>query len=106
LVVLTDLLAIDELSRFQHIYASLVDEGLNAGNLRRDDRWAESVAVGSKEFIERFQSQSGRVAAHRKPVKDDSGYRLLETAAYYIDRFGGEMDTSSAENVVFSDESF
>jgi putative transposase len=103
---LMDLLGVDELSRFQHIYSSWVDEGLNAGNLRRDDRWTESIAVGSKEFVERFQSQSGRVAAHRKLMQDDSGYRLRETAAYYIDRFGDEIGTLSAENVVLPDESF
>jgi hypothetical protein len=54
-----------------------------------------------KEFVEHFQTQSGRVAAHRKLVQGDSGYRLCETAVYYIDRIGNEVGTLSAENVFF-----
>jgi hypothetical protein len=46
------------------------------------------------------------VATHRKMVQDDSGYRLCETAAHYIDRFGDKMGTLSTENIVFPDELF
>ncbi len=100
---LLGLLGIDELSQFQYLYASWIDEGISAENSRRDGRWTESVAVGSKAFVEQFQSQSGSAAAHRKRLHDDSGYRLCESADSYNDNFGVEMGTLSAENAIFLD---
>jgi putative transposase len=103
---LMDLLGIDELSQLQNLYASWINEGLSAENSLRDSRWTESLAVGSKAFVEQFQSQSGSAAAHRKQLQDGSGYRLCETAASYNGNFGVETGTLSAENTVFLDDQF
>ncbi len=98
---LMDLLGINELSHLQNLYASWINEGLSAENSRRDGRWTESLAVGSKAFVEQFQSQIGSHAVHRKLLQDGSGCRICEAVPSYNDNFGVEMGVLSTENAVY-----
>lgn len=104
LVALMDLLGIDELSRLQHTYAGRIDEALNAEFSLRDDRWSQSLAVGSESLVKRFHSQSGVAALHRNRVRDSGGCWLREATASYNSGIGSEIGALSAENVVFLDE--
>jgi hypothetical protein len=35
---------------------SVVEQGLEKGLARRDDRWSEAIAVGSRPFVEKVKS--------------------------------------------------
>jgi hypothetical protein len=45
----------------------------------RDDRWSESIAVGSQLFVENVKNQLGAKAIHRGVVEADSSYVLRES---------------------------
>lgn len=104
LAALMDLLGIDELGRLQDTYAAWIDDALNTVSSERDDRWTQSLAVGSESFVKRFQTQSGVAALHRNRAHDREGYWLREAIASYNGRFGAENGHLSVENVVFLDE--
>ena len=38
-------------------YASSISQRIGSGNLRREDKWTESVAVGSEDFVKRVEEQ-------------------------------------------------
>jgi putative transposase len=44
---------------------------LENGLAVRDDRWTESIAVGSRSFIEKVKNELGFKAAHRDVVESD-----------------------------------
>ncbi len=54
---------------FQTAHREWVEQGLENGLLMRDDRWSESIAVGSLAFIDKVKSELGFKAAHRDVVK-------------------------------------
>ena len=49
---LRELLAIDSYDLLKKYHKGWVEEYLTNGNNSRDDKWTESIAVGSKGFIE------------------------------------------------------
>ena len=58
-------------------------EGLENGLAVRDDRWSESIAVGSRSFVEKVQNQLGFKAAHRDVIEVQGSYVLREPAEAY-----------------------
>jgi hypothetical protein len=55
--------------RFSKSYREWVEQGLENGLLMRDDRWSESIAVGSLAFIDKMKSELGVRAAHRDVIE-------------------------------------
>ena len=47
----------------------------------RDDRWSESIAVGSLAFVDKVKSELGVRATHRDVVEVEGTYALREAAA-------------------------
>ncbi len=56
----------------------------------RQGEWSDSIAVGSKAFIEKVKSLLGFKAKGRDIVKGDEGYHLREEAAPYMRLFEAE----------------
>ena len=61
-----------------------IDEYLGDGRKGRQGEWTDSIAVGSKAFIEKVKSLLGFKARGRDIVKGDEGYHLQEEAAPYM----------------------
>ena len=46
------------------------------GGAPREDRWSETLAVGSLAFVERVKNDLGVKAAHREELEADGTYAL------------------------------
>jgi len=70
----------------------------------RDDRWSESIAVGSLVFIDEVKSELGLKAAHRDVVESGRSYVLREPAEAYALKFAGENEALRSQNTFFWNE--
>lgn len=74
-------------------YAGWVEEGLKGYGLVRDERWTESVAVGSKDFVERTAQALG-IKANGRAITETineagtRGWVLREEAGAYSHGYG------------------
>jgi REP-associated tyrosine transposase len=69
--VIIDLRSLSELSGFadlrdfQRAHRQWVEQALENGLASRDERWSESIAVGSLDFVEKIKTELGIRAMHR-----------------------------------------
>ena len=89
---------------FQRAHRQWVEQGLENGLLMHDDRWSESIAVGSLAFIDKVKSELGFKAAHRDVVEVDGTYALREPAEAYGLSFPGENEALRPQNRFFWNE--
>jgi REP element-mobilizing transposase RayT len=68
------------------------------GGHTRDAKWRQSIAVGSKVFIEDVKDQQGYKAIGRKIVKAGDIYQLKERQASYNCDFGNKMSPLRVKN--------
>ena len=76
-------------------YPSWVEEGLIKWGLERDARWTESVAVGSKEFVEKTTKAlaarlRGRKVRGSSKQTDPINFVLCESMNAYKRGFGAQ----------------
>ena len=71
----------------------------------RDDRWSESIAVGSLAFVETVKNELCVKASHRDVIAADGSYALREPSEDYGGKFTGKIDALRAQNTFFWDES-
>jgi REP element-mobilizing transposase RayT len=90
---------------FQTAHRQWVEQELENGLAVRDDRWSESVAVGSLAFVEKVQSDLGMTAAHREFEAMGEAYALREPSDAYGRNFGGETGLLRPENTISWKES-
>ena len=81
-----------------------IEEYLGDGRKGRKGEWTESIAVGSKAFIEKVKSVLGFKAKGRDIIKGDEGYHLREEAAYYMVLFEAEKGDIGPENTYLWDK--
>jgi putative transposase len=80
----------------------LIDEALKKDSHQRDSKWTESVAVGSKAFIEQTRDQLGFRAKGRSVEGLDEVCALRETNKDYD--FAGKNSPLSPENTYLLDD--
>lgn len=90
---------------FQRAQREWVEQGPENGVIMRDDRWSESIAVGSLAFVEKVKDQLGIKATHRDVLPADGTYTLREASEPYVRQSTGESEVLSAKNTFFWDES-
>lgn len=98
---LASLLQVRNIQDLQETFQARVEENLASENHDRDRKWTESIAVGSKEFIELTKQKLGIKAKGRDVVGEGSDYQLMEPAAPYKVDFDPENDLLSFENTYF-----
>ena len=83
---LTDLLNFDNYDDLKGSHRKWVEEFLEEKKHVRDRKWTESIAVGSKEFIEKVKEKLGFRARGRK-VSDaeNATFQLREAQSIYGD---------------------
>jgi putative transposase len=67
-----------------------VETALQTGAMTRDDRWSESVAVGSEQFVEQVKAELGSAVGRRQITAEDKTYSLREPSPPYLARFEAE----------------
>ena len=105
-----DLQSLSELSGFadprdfQSARREWVEQELENGLASRDDRWSESIAVGSLAFVENVKNQLGIKASHRDVIEADGTYALREAGEAYGVEFAAESEALRSQNIFFWDE--
>jgi hypothetical protein len=81
------------------IWFHLVDETLKEDRRQREDRWTESVAVGSRAFVEETKERLGFRANGRSVEESVDGCTLREEGEDYL--FGAKKATLRPENTYY-----
>jgi putative transposase len=66
------------LSQFQKAHREWADAGSSGDIARRDNRWSESIAVGSEGFVEQVKNELGFRVQHRQVLMADGLFALRE----------------------------
>ena len=98
---LSELSGFADLRDFQTAHRQWVEQGLENGLAVRDDRWTESIAVGSRSFIEKVKGELGFKAAHRNVIESDGTYALREPAEAYGLKFATKTESLRSQNTFF-----
>ena len=96
----------DSYDRFRDAHELWVDEALMKGGGSRDSMWTESIAVGSKKFVELTKKVLGRKAKGRKLVEKEKIFQLRENEIPYIANFDPKNEDIGGENSYFWKDSF
>jgi putative transposase len=82
-------------------YRGWVEESLKEGRHFRDEKWTESVAVGSEGFVTATKERLGFRVKGREVVGGNGSYELRESAASYKAILGHENEGLRPENTHF-----
>jgi len=77
------LLGADSYDQLRRSHKGWVEEHLGNGAKERQDEWTDSVAVGSKSFIESVKASLGFRAKGRDVIESAEGYQLRKSPASY-----------------------
>jgi len=72
---LSELCGFADPTAFRRVDRQSVEQRLESGLSMRDDRWSESIAVGSLAFIDEVRSEIGFKTVHRGVVESDGSTR-------------------------------
>lgn len=75
-----------------------IEEYLRKGVKSRQEEWTESIAVGSRAFVEQVKGLLGYRAKGRDVVEGTEGYQLRKGAAQYKAFSGNEKEDIGPEN--------
>jgi len=89
--VLAEVLGIEDLSRLATTHGEWIEAALRERGQRRLPEWSESLAVGSRAFVEQVGSELGVRARHRQIESCGNLSVLRDPGASYGGHFDGEM---------------
>lgn len=93
--------------QFRHDHKFWSDEAVGGGMLEKESAWSESIAVGSKGFVEDMRVKLGFKAIGRKVVENEDYYTLKEPETPYNALLKPQKVSLSTKNTrlwdVFSD---
>lgn len=95
---LAELTGFETYDAFRKAHKELVNESLGNGNNYRQADWSESVAVGSKDFVETIKEKLGLRAKGRKILENDGGFQLREKMVSYIANSDSKNDNIGGQN--------
>jgi hypothetical protein len=101
---LMPLLQMKDIGELQEFCRKRVEEDLATRNQSRDSKWTESIAVGSKAFIEATIKKLGIKAKGRKIVGSEKSYELREPGVPYGGNFTPENGLLRLQNTYFWDD--
>ena len=73
-----------------------VEASVSSGDNTRVSEWTQSIAVGSKDFVESTKVRLGIHAQGRKVSETESAYQLREPQVSYSDDFASEKEALRA----------
>ena len=82
---LTKLAGFKHYEELQKVHKEMIEESLINKDIARQTQWTESVAVGSKSFMEKIKEKMGIKAKGRQIIKanDDEAFQLREASISY-----------------------
>jgi putative transposase len=98
---LMELLHISTVDELKNSHKNWVEEILKTKNYVRESKWSQSIAVGSKSFVEGIKEKLGIRAKGRKVGESEESYHLREAQAPYNSDFTPENSGLSAKNTYF-----
>ena len=98
---LLDVLGIEDRVQFCRTHKQWNDELLGNGSNIRDPKWTESIAVGSREFLEETKTKLGIRGKWRKIVGHTDECELKESQTPYSNVFDREKYALSPKNSYF-----
>ena len=101
---LISLLQMKDLSELQESCRKSVEQSLASKDKSREIKWSESIAVGSKSFIEATIKRLGIKARGRKVIGGNKSYELREPAVPYGANFTPENGLLRLQNTYFWDD--
>ena len=75
--------------------------GLSEDEVDKEDCWTQSVAVGSRSFVEAFKAQMGSSAVGRNVREKAEGFELREPQSPNRVLSGTENNDIGGENLLF-----
>ena len=94
-----------DLIEFQKQHNEWVIESIPKVISVRESMWSESIAVGSKPFVDKILINLKQEVKRRKAVEKDGSYFIMEPAIAYNTHFDPKKDVLSAENAFLWDVS-
>lgn len=95
---LMELLGIPDSDQLTFYHSEWIEEALRNGSNIRDEKWTESVAVGSQEFVEAAREKLGARVRGRNICSDGGSSVLKETQTPYTALFIPEKACLRPEN--------
>jgi len=95
---LRDLVGAGSYEQLRRSHKRWVEDYLGNGPKSRQDMWTDSIAVGSKSYVEEVKSLLGYKAKGRGVIAGGEGYHLREEAGPYMTLSGAEKDNIGPEN--------
>ena len=80
---LTELLGFGHYDEVKDAHFKWADSAVPTGDSGKEDKWTQSIAVGSKSFVERIKESLGFRAAGRKIIGADDTFELREGQRSY-----------------------
>lgn len=87
--------------QFQSAHRRWVESALSGNEIKKEDYWTRSLAVGSRSYVEAVKYQMGGSALGRRIQKNIEGFELRESGASYNALFGIKKDDIEGENQLF-----
>lgn len=89
--LLKSFLNLNTLSQLKTHYEDWISEAIETNNLKRDSMWTESLAVGSKIFVEQISKRLGYKVRGRKLIDHKGTFELREAKFSYRYYFPSKM---------------
>jgi putative transposase len=80
------------------MHANWVENNLKVDKQLHESKWSQSIAVGSKAFVEKIKDELGMRAVHRRTNKVDESFELREEQSPYITNFNPKNAQLSKNN--------
>ena len=104
-VKLIELLRIDTRDELTRHHRGWIEESLISGKQDRESKWTESIAVGSKAFVEQTEERLGVRARGRSITSRDGAYELRESEVPYRTDSTAKNSGVSPDNTYYWDVS-
>ena len=103
---LKELLGFDCYEHLKTAHKQWVESCLSDGDNFRDEKWTESIAVGSEAFIQNVKLLMGGMALGRKVLETGESFQLKEGQNPYFAHFGAKKIDIGAQNTYFWDQNY
>jgi len=96
---LMNLLHIENINDLKSFHSKWIEKSIEVKNFKRENKWTESIAVGSRSFIEKTKEQLGNRARSRNAFENKGTYELKEGQISYSDDFAHKNSGLRAKNM-------
>ena len=100
---LREFLGFDDYDKVKTAHRKWVESYLEKGDNYREDKWTESIAVGSEHFIEDIKALMGGMASGRRCIESGESMHLRESQSSYISLFEAKKGDIAPVNTYFWD---